>query len=101
ACVIASIVCDARRFPSKHHFWSYCSLVRHKQISDGVTYGYKRAFGRSELKGVFYGAAATILVSHKNSSLFSYHQGQLDRGRDRWAARLALSRKIASIALSV
>lgn len=101
ACVIAALVCDARRFPSKHHFWSYCSLVKHKQISDGVTYGTKRAFGRSELKEAFYGAAVAVLMFHKNSSLFAYHQSQLDRGRDRWASRVALARKMSSIALSV
>ena len=35
---IASIVCDGKRFPNKHHLWSYAMLVRHHDTRDGVVY---------------------------------------------------------------
>ena len=101
ACIIASLVCDARRFPSKHHFWSYCGLVRHKQISDGVVYGNKKGRGRPELKGLFHGASITVQVSYKHSSLHQYFENEQRKGSNVRDARVALARKIASIALSV
>jgi transposase len=101
SCMIAAYVCDPRRFRSKHRFWSYCGLVRHHQISDGTIYGSKKARGRSLLKGIFHSTAVRIQTYHQTSALNFYFQEKLLKGIDKRAARVALARKVASIALSV
>lgn len=99
ASIIASVVCSADRFASKREFWSYSMLVRHNQVSDGVSYGSVKVAARSDLKEVFMGAAETAIQG--KTELRSYYDEQRAKGKDHRAAKKNLARKIAAISLSV
>lgn len=99
ACQIASAVLSPERFADKHRLWSYAMLVRHPRTSDGVSYGSRRAFGRSDLKEAFMGAAETVLNS--DGGLRSYYDNLRKEGIEHKKAKKALARKIAAIALKV
>lgn len=96
---IASIVSNPHRFVNKHKFWSYCMLVKHKCISDGVVYRTSARYGRKALKGVFIGAAESNLKT--KSSLKKQYDELCSKGLDRRKARKAIARKLAGIALSI
>ncbi len=96
--IIAQVV-DPARFRDKYKFWSYCGLVRHKRISAGRLYGSRRAYGNRTLKCVFKMAANSALKS--NGALRSYYDAQRSKGISDNAARNAVARKIAAIALSL
>ena len=96
---IASIVSNPYRFVNKHKFWSYCMLVKHKHISDGVVYRLRVRYGRKELKSVFIGAAESNLKT--NSSLKRQYDELCSKGLDRRKAKKAIARKLAGIALSI
>ena len=100
AVTIAAIVGEAKRFLNKHHYWSYCGLVRHKQISGGTNYGYKKSRGRSELKEAYIGAAESCLINPNNPfrRLYDKHRSE---GRDHRAAKKSVARKIASVSLLI
>ena len=38
---IFSVVIDAKRFPDKYKYWSYCGLIKYKRESGGKLYGKK------------------------------------------------------------
>lgn len=97
--VVAALVCSPSRFKNKHKFWAYSMLVRHQQVSDGKTYGKKTIYGRSELKGVFMGAAISAVMG--SSSLRKYYDQLRSKGTDDRKARKAVARKIAAICLSI
>jgi len=96
--IIAHVV-DPARFRDKYKFWSYCGLVKHQRISGGRLYGSKRAYGNRTLKCVFKMAAHAALKS--NGALRCYYDAQRARGLSDSAARNAVARKIAAIALSL
>ena len=87
------------RFKNKHQFWGYCMLVRHIQESGGRIYGNKRVHGRRELRDCFIGAAESAMRS--DSSLKDYYEALRARGESHPDAKVALARKIASLALSL
>ena len=98
ATTIAAIVCQPDRFLNKHYFWGYCMLARHIETSDGRIYGNKRIHGRKELKAVFFGAAESALRT--DTFLRHYYDALRKKRLSHIDARVALARKIASIALS-
>jgi transposase len=89
----------AKRFKNKHHYWSYCGLASYDKMSGGKSYGKVRVQGSRSLKWVFLGAAETVLI--EKNALKSIFDHEITKGNDRRLAKRALSRKIASIALSV
>lgn len=97
--VIAAIVCEGRRFKNKHHFWSYCMLIVHKQISDDRIYGWKAAVGRRELKNVFRGCALSVLRGQ--SSLRKKYDRLRSQGYSDRNAKQVIARDCASIALAI
>lgn len=99
AAKILAQVITAERFSDKHRFWSYCGLVRYKQESAGKARGSKRARGNRVLKCVFKMAAKSVLSG--GNELREYYDGLRAKGTGDKAARNAVSRKIAAIALSV
>lgn len=99
AAKILSQVITAERFKDKHKFWSYCGLVRYKQESAGKTRGNKRGWGNRMLKCVFKMAAKSAL-SGTNEFRQMYDELRTKGTNDK-AARNAVSRKIAAIALSM
>jgi transposase len=98
--IIGALICDGRRFPNKHHLWSYCGLVRHLQISDGRVYGQRQSWGRPELKCVYMGAAESVLMTQDNG-LRRHYDRLRSQGLDHRKAKKAIARKIASISLVV
>jgi transposase len=97
--IIVAIVCTPERFKNKHQFWGYCMLVRHIQESGGRIYGNKRVHGRRELRDCFIGAAEAAMRS--NSTLRDYYEALRARGESHQDAKVALARKVASLALSL
>lgn len=98
AVTISAIVGEAKRFLNKHQYWSYCGLVRHKQVSGGTTYGYKKSRGRRELKDVYMGAAESCLINRNNAFRRLYDRYR-SKGLDHRAAKRSIARKIASVSL--
>ena len=60
AAKIVAQVIDPRRFSTKYKYYSYCGLVRHRQISGERIYGDKKIWGNRVLKCVYKTAAESI-----------------------------------------
>ena len=74
-------------------------LVRHIQESGGRIYGNKRIHGREELRDIFIGAAESAMRS--DSVLRDYYDALRAKGETHKDAKVALARKVASLALSL
>jgi hypothetical protein len=74
-------------------------LVRHIQESGGRIYGNKRVHGRRELRDCFIGASESAMRS--DSTLRDYYEALRARGESHQDAKVALARKVASLALSL
>lgn len=100
ALTIASIVGEPNRFENKHHYWSYCGLVNHKQLSGGNNYGYKKSRGRRELKELYLGAIENCLL-HETNEFRKLYDRHRSRGLDHKASKKASARKMASVTLNL
>jgi len=96
--LMAAIV-TPERFSNKYKFFSYCKIVKYIDVSDGKIYGRRNSFGRSDLKSIF--ETATMMAIKGSSAIAEYHDYHLALGKPRKAARNAVRRKLASIALAV
>ena len=97
AAKIVAQVIEPGRFKNKHKYFSYCGLVRHKQISGDRTYGDKKIWGNRTLKCVYKMAANSAL---KGDNVFKKYYEHLRRnGTGHKNAKNAVSRKIAAISL--
>jgi transposase len=91
---IVATVIDAKRFPSRNHFYSYCGLVKLEKISGGKTYGRRSPrFNRTMKSAMKIAALAAVDGSHP---LADYYQKLLSEGIAVHNARNALARKIAA-----
>jgi transposase len=97
AAKIVGQVVDPERFGSKHKYWSYCGLARHRQISGGRTYGSKKIHGNLTLKCVYKMAAHQAIRC--KGSLKDYYEALRLKGVNHEEAKNAVSRKIAAISL--
>jgi len=97
---IAAIICSAHRFKNKHKLWAYAMLVRHNQLSDGISYGKVKVAGRIELREAFIGIAESI-IHCSNNTLRSYYESLRESGIEHHNAKIAVARKVASICLAV
>jgi transposase len=97
AAKIVGQVVDPRRFGSKHKYWSYCGLARHKQISGGRTYGNKKSHGNLTLKCVYKMAAHQAIRS--KGRMRDFYEALRLKGVNHEEAKNAVSRKIAAISL--
>ena len=96
---VVGVVVTPHRFRDKYHFYSYATLVKHKQISGGRVYGKKRAHGQTLLKNVFKSA---VLSTLKSDNAFRRKYDEMRAaGKDDSAARNAIARKLAATALGV
>lgn len=96
--IVAQVI-TADRFKDKHKFWSYCGLVRYKQESAGKVRGKKRGWGNRVLKCVFKMAAKSALCG--GNEFRKMYDELRAKGTSDKAARNAVSRKIAAVALSI
>ena len=96
--IVAQVI-DPKRFKNKHKYFSYCGLVRHRQISGDKLYGDKKIWGNRALKCVYKMAADSAL---KGRNVFGEYYDHLRRnGTGHKNARNAVSRKIAAISLAL
>ena len=61
---IVGTVIDARRFPTRRHYDSYCGLVWHQKQSGGNFYGRRRPQYSRLLKSVYKTAALAAIKGH-------------------------------------
>ncbi|MFC1667978.1 IS110 family transposase [Chlamydiota bacterium] len=99
AAQISAQVIDPRRFANKYQYYSYCGLVRHKQISGDREYGSEKIWGNRVLKCVYNMAAHDAIRG--NNGLSNYYKSLRKRGVNDKSTRSAVSRKIAAISLSL
>jgi transposase len=109
------IVVTPWRFRTKRQFWSYCGLgIVMRSSSDWVqrpdggwtraqvqqTRGLNRRHNTT-LKGIFKGAATTIVTQLREEPLGRDYQRIVDAGTKPNLAKLTLARKIAAAALAM
>jgi transposase len=97
---IVAYVVTPHRFASKYKFWSYCGLVKHRQISDGKVYGNKKAHGNNALKDVFRKAGKAAIRG--SSGVKAYYEHLISkRGFGEREAYNAVCREIAALVRSL
>lgn len=97
--VVARVV-DAKRFPTRNHFFSYCGLIKLDRISAGKSYGQKTPRYCRTLKGVMK-IAVTTSFDGPNSFAKYYEQLIVEKSMPPHDARNALARKIAATVYGV
>jgi transposase len=115
AAQILPVVVTPFRFANKRVFWSYCGLgIVMRSSSDWVrgrdgqwikapvqqTRGLNRNFSRP-LKGVFKGAATTVIGRAQDELLYRHYVSLLDGGTKPNLAKLTIARQIAAIVLAL
>jgi transposase len=96
---VVGIVVSPWRFATKYKFFSYAMLVKHRQLSDGIAYGNRKAFGNIQLKSIFKMAAKSVIRS--DNAFGRKYERMLSEGRTDKAARNAVARALAATALGV
>lgn len=96
---VVGIVISPWRFATKYKFFAYAMLIKHQQLSDGVVYGNRRAFGNIQLKSIFKMAAKMVFLS--DNAFGRKYKRMLSEGRTEKAARNAVSRALAATVLAV
>jgi transposase len=96
---VVGIVVSPWRFATKYKFFSYAMLVKHRQLSDGVAYGNRRAFGNIQLKSIFKMAAKSVFNS--DNAFGRKYKRMLSEGYTEKAARNAVARALAATVLGV
>ena len=99
AAKIVAQVINPHRFSTKYKYYSYCGLVRHRQISGERTYGDKKIWGNRVLKCVYKMAAESALKG--TSGLRKYYEHLREKGVSHKNAKNAVARKIAAISLAI
>ena len=97
--LVARVV-DANRFPTRSHFFSYCGLIKHEQMSGGKSYGKKKPRYCRTMKAVFKTAALATIDGDNEFGDYCKYLIETKRYSDR-NARHALSRRIATITYGV
>ncbi len=96
---VTGIVVSPWRFANKYKFFSYAMLVKHRQMSDGVSYGSRKAFGNVQLKSIFKMAAKIVI--HSDNAFGRKYERMLAQGSTEKAARNAVARSLAATVLGV
>lgn len=99
---IAAVVVDAKRFPSRHHFFSYSGLVKHDRISGGKSYGQKAPRYCRRLKSVFKTAALSVIREGAENPFRNYYLNLLKtKNYAEHDARHAVARRVATVVYGV
>jgi transposase len=96
---IMGIVVDARRFPDKQHYDSYCGLVWHQKRSGGRYYGRRRPAYNRTLKAVY--KVAALAAIHGQNEFADYYHRLVDRGVATHNARHATARLLAHVSYGI
>lgn len=92
--IVATVV-DARRFPHRGHYLSYCGLIRLVKTSGGRSYGQRTPRFSRRLKAV-YKMAALAAISGRNA-IRDYYDSLVARGVAEHNARQAVARYLARV----
>lgn len=92
-------VIDARRFPDRGHYWSYCGLVWHQKMSGGRRYGRRRPHYNHVLKAVYKTAALAAIKG--SNPIAEYYQKLLAAGRPQHNARHQVARYLARVSYGI
>lgn len=108
------IVVTPHRFRTKRQFWKYCGFgVVTRTSSDWVLYDGRWVKARVEqtrglnrncnrrLKGIFKGAATTVLAKRSDTGLCEHYEQLLENGTKPNLAKLTIARQIAAIVLAM
>jgi transposase len=110
---LVPVVITPHRFRTKRQFWSYCGLgVVTRSSSDWIqapdggwikarvaqTRGLSREYNHV-LKGIFKGAATTVITQRNKDPLYARYERLLDGGTKPTLAKLSLARMIAATVL--
>ncbi len=111
---VVAITITPHRFRTRRHFWSYCGLGIVTRVSaewqhvNGrpvrVRQPQPRGLNRNrhpQLKGVFKGAATTIIGRMPGHPLHQAYQRLVANGTKEHNARLTLARRVASLTLAL
>jgi transposase len=96
---IVGTVIDARRFPTRRHYDSYCGLVWHQKKSGGHFYGRRRPQYSRLLKSVYKTAALAAI--HGHNKIAAHYQQLLGRGLAPYNARHASARYISHLSFGI
>jgi transposase len=108
-------VITPHRFRTKRQFWAYCGLAVVSRTTSDWTPQREGGFRRKRrsmtrglnrnrnplLKGVFMGAAKTVIQSMPNDPLGQNYRRHVEEGMDASMARLTLARQIAAVVLAM
>jgi transposase len=99
---IGVIVINAKRFPTKGHFLSYCGLIKLKKESGGKSYGKKKSRYTRVLKSVFKTAAVAAIKENSDNFIKDYSLYlQYEKGYSQHNARNAVARRISIISYGI
>jgi len=99
---IGAAVIEAHRFPTNHHFWSYCGLVMHMKHSGKKSYGKRRPKCNKSLKSVFKSAVISTIGKGKSNKFRDYYEYLIrEKNYAPYNARHAVARKIATVTYAV
>jgi transposase len=96
---ILGLVIDARRFPDRGHYWSYCGLIWHQKMSGGRRYGRRRPHYNHSLKAVYKTAALNAIRG--SGPIATYYKELIASGRAEHNARHAVARYIARLSYGI
>ena len=97
---IVSRIVDAKRFPTRNNFLSYCGLIKHEKISGGKSYGKKKPRFCRMMKSVFKTATlATVGGNNQFNDLYEYLLNK--KNYSEREAKSAVTRQIATITFGV
>jgi len=100
ATIIAAMV-TPWRFSNKYKLWSYAGLVKHNLLSDGTSYGKRRAQGNRTLKSVYRTAGHAVLRSKKSGLRAYYDYLRKEKNKGHYEAYNAICREVASLTRSL
>jgi transposase len=99
AAKILATVVDARRFPQRGKYLSYCGLVKHEKLSGGRSYGRRKSHYSHLLKSVYKSAAMAAICG--NNAIREYYDKLIAEGVARHNARHTVARYIARITYGI
>jgi hypothetical protein len=99
AVTIFSVVIDAKRFPNKYKYFSYCGLTKYKRESGGKLYGKKNTNYSRILKAAYKVAALSALRG--NNDIRQYYEFLLNQQVPQKDARNSVCKFIAKTSYGI
>ena len=97
--VVYCIVIDAKRFETKHKYYSYCGSVKHKRESGNRTYGKKNARHNKVLK--YYYKLATKSALRGDNDVRGYYEHLLQKHYTQKKAQLKITQYLQKVTYAI